>query len=206
MGFQAYSDNAAIRIPMLKLKHYSTFYWEEGGIEQRGFTKEEVLSLQVIEAKSDLGTPSTMLQGAGLTLSISFADKIADTHIYQPTEEKPDRRIFLRDATVDESEAGMRSRSKLTCGWCKLDPSVSIKNSERSWTNLSALLKHRNSGFHAPKLRNVYDTVHSHVAEQNLTTEKTGRHHETTETVPQQLVEVKNIVVSSNRGSENGTG
>ncbi|TGO48547.1 hypothetical protein BCON_0237g00030 [Botryotinia convoluta] len=204
MGFQAYSDNEPMQIPMLKLKHYSTFSWEEGSIEQRGFTKEEVLSLQVIEA-SDLGTPSTMLQGAGLTLNISFADKIADTHIYRQTEEKADRSIFLRDAAVDESEAGMRSKSKLTCGWCELDPSVSIKNNERSWANLSALLKHQHSGFHAPKLRNVYDTIHSHVTEQDLTIEKTGGNRETTDTVPQHPVELKNIDVSSNGGAEEGT-
>lgn len=50
MGFQAYSDNAPMQTPILKLRNYSIFSWEEGSIEQRGFTKEEVLSLQVIEA------------------------------------------------------------------------------------------------------------------------------------------------------------
>ncbi|KAF7897557.1 hypothetical protein EAF00_005785 [Botryotinia globosa] len=59
----------------------------------------------------------------------------------------------------------MRSKSKLTCGLCELDPTVSIKNSERSWANFSALLKHQHSGFHVPKLRNVYDTIQSHVTE-----------------------------------------
>ncbi|KAF7856259.1 uncharacterized protein EAF02_011518 [Botrytis sinoallii] len=204
-----------MQIPMLKLKHYSTFSWEEGSMEQRRFTKEEVLSLQLIEAVTrkaarlfgiDLGTPSTMLQGAGLTLSISFADKIADPSMYRPTEGKDSRGMFIRDATVDGFEAGMRNKSKLTCGWCKLDPSASIKNSDRSWANLPALLKHQHSGFHAPKLRNVHDAIHSHAAEQNLTTEKTGRHHETTDTVPQQLVKVKNKVVSGNGGLEDGTG
>ncbi|KAF5873946.1 uncharacterized protein Bfra_005413 [Botrytis fragariae] len=193
MGFQTYSDNAPMQLPMLKLKHYSTFSWKEGTIEERRFTKEEVLSLQVIEAS------------AGLTLSISFADKIADAHIYRRTEENADRSIFLRDAAVDESEAGMRSKSKLACGWCELDPSVSIMNSERSWANLSALLKHQHSGFHAPKPRNVYDTIHSHVAEQHLTIEKTGGHHETSDTVSQRPVESKNTDVSSDGGSEDGT-
>ncbi|KAF7937691.1 uncharacterized protein EAE98_002005 [Botrytis deweyae] len=215
MGFQAYGNNTPMQIPMLKLNHYSTFSWEEGSIEQRGFTKEEVLSLQLIEAVTrkaarlfgiDLGTPSTMLKGAGLTLSISFADKIADPYMYRPTEGKDSRGMFIRDAAADEFEAGMRNKSKLTCGWCKLDPSASIKNSERSWANLPALLKHQHSGFHALKPRNVHDAIHSHAAEQNLATEKTSRHHETTDTIPQQLVEVKNKVVSGNGGLEDGTG
>ncbi|TGO07528.1 hypothetical protein BTUL_0269g00110 [Botrytis tulipae] len=215
MDFQAYSDEAPMQIPMLKLKHHSAFSWEEGSIEQRGFTKEEILSLQVIEAVTkkaarlfgiDLGTPSTILHGAGLTLSISFADKIADAHIYRrTTEEKDSRGIFPKDAAVDGSEAEMRGKSKSTCGLCELDPTVSIKNSERSWANFSALLKHQYSGFHAPKLRNVYDTIQSDVTEQDLTIEKTGGNSKTTGTVPQQLIEFKNTDVSSNGRAENGT-
>ncbi|TGO32714.1 hypothetical protein BHYA_0294g00110 [Botrytis hyacinthi] len=125
MSLQAYCDKAPMQIPMLKLMHHSAFSWEEGSIEQRGFTKEEMLSLQVVEAVTkkaarlfgiDLGTPSTLLHGAGLTLSISFADKIAGAHIYRrPTEEKESRGIFLKDAAVDGSEAEMRIKSRLTC-------------------------------------------------------------------------------------------
>ncbi|TGO46154.1 hypothetical protein BOTNAR_0610g00050 [Botryotinia narcissicola] len=147
-----------------------------------------------------------MLHGAGLTLSISFADKIADANIYRrPTEEKDSRGIFLKDATVDGSEAEMGSKSKLICGLCELDPTVSIKNSERSWANLSALLKHQHSGFQAPKLRNVYDTIQSHVSEQDLTIEKTCGKSKTTDTVTQQLVEFEDTDVSSNGRAEDGT-
>ncbi|KAF7948734.1 hypothetical protein EAE96_007927 [Botrytis aclada] len=181
---KAYSDKTLMQIKMLKLKHYSTFSWEEG----------------------NLGTPSTMLQGAGLTLNISFADKIANAHVYRPTEQKDNRGIFIRDAAVDESKGKMRSKSKLTCGWCELDPTISLKNSERSWANLSALLEHQHSGFHDSKPRTVYDTIYSHVAEQELAIEKTGGHHETTDTVPQQPVKFKNRDVSSSEGSEDGTG
>ncbi|KAF7934313.1 uncharacterized protein EAE97_008673 [Botrytis byssoidea] len=196
--FQAYSDKAPIQIPMLKLKHHSAFFWEEGSIEQRGFTKEEMLSLQLIEAVTK--------KAAWLFGIVYLADKIADAHIYRQTrEEKDSRGIFLKDAAVDVSEAEMGIKSKLTCGLCELDPTVSIKNSERSWDNLSALLKHQHSGFHASKLRNVHDTIQSHVTEQDLTIEKTGGNSKTTGTVPQQLVGFKNTDVSSKGRAENGT-
>lgn len=147
-----------------------------------------------------------MLHGAGLTLNISFADKIVDAHIYRrPTEEKDRRGIFLKDAAVDGSEAEMRSKSKLTCGLCELDPTVSIGNSERSWANLSALLRHQHSGFHAPKPRNVYDTIQSHVTEQNLTIKKTGGNRKDTDMVQQQPIDFENIDVSSDWGAEDGT-
>ncbi|TEY34354.1 hypothetical protein BOTCAL_0632g00030 [Botryotinia calthae] len=196
MGFQAYRDNAPMQTPMLKLKHHSIFSWEEGSIEQRGFTNEE----------SDLGTPSKILHSAGLTKSISFADKIADAHIYRPREQKADRGISLRDATVDESHAGMRSKSKLTCGWCEMDPSVSTEKSERAWANLPTMLKHQHSGLHAPKPRNRHGLVHIHVAEHELTVEKTGCLYETTDTVPQRSVQVRNTDVTSNGGPEDGEG
>ncbi|ATZ54296.1 hypothetical protein BCIN_10g03070 [Botrytis cinerea B05.10] len=42
MDFQAYRDNASMQRPILKLKHHSIFSWEEGSIEQRGLTNEEI--------------------------------------------------------------------------------------------------------------------------------------------------------------------
>ncbi|KAM0125109.1 hypothetical protein ACHAO1_010766 [Botrytis cinerea] len=215
MDFQAYRDNASMQRPILKLKHHSIFSWEEGSIEQRGLTNKEVFALQAIEVVTkkaarlfgiDLGTPSKILRGADLTLSISFADKVADAHIYRPREQKADRGISLRDATVNETKAGMRSKSKLTCGWCEMDLSVSAEKSERAWASLPTLLKHQHSEFHAPKPRDRYDIVHSHVADQELTVEKTGCLHETTDTVPQQFVQIKNTDVTSNEGSEDGRG
>lgn len=153
-----------------------------------------------------MGTPNKILHGADLTLRISFADKIADAHIYRPREQKADRGISLRDTTVDESKAGMRSKSKLTCGWCEMDSSVSTEKSERAWANLPTLLKHQHSEFHAPKPRKRYGIVYSHLAEQESKSEKTGCLHETTDTVPRQFVQVKNTDVTSNEGSEDGRG